>query len=205
MNANDNSRRRLPKVSTLIAVVALFAALGGSAIAAKGLITGKDIKKGTVTSKNVKDKTLKTKDLNPKTVKALQGQQGPEGPQGQQGPQGPAGLVNPVQGIDVQQNIGANDTETLITLNVPAGEYLVMAKTTLFSQGTDGAGCVIEANDEIIDPSQVTWEPAANNLDTPVSSQILAPAGTTKLDFDCSMAADAGSARDSGLIAVPTS
>jgi hypothetical protein len=80
-----------------------------------------------------------------------------------------------------------------------------MAKTTLFSSGTDGAGCLIEGNDETLDPSDLTWEPAANNLDAPVSTQILAPAGTTKLDFECSMASDGGSARDTVLIAVPTS
>ena len=200
MSENENTRRRLPKASTLIAVVALFAALGGSAFAAKDLITGKEIKKGTVTSKNVKDKTLKTKDLNPKTISALKGQKGEKG---EQGPQGPAGVVDPVQGIDLQQNIAANATETLVTLNVPAGRYLVSAKSTLFTNGTDQVGCSVEANDDSLSESRLNWQPAAASLDMTLSGTVLVPAGTTKIELDCGMAGQNGSARDSVLVAVP--
>lgn len=48
--------------STVIATLALFVALGGTAFAA-ATITGKDIKRGTITAKNVKKKTLTGKQV----------------------------------------------------------------------------------------------------------------------------------------------
>jgi hypothetical protein len=56
-----------------IALVALFIALGGSALAAKHYV---------ITS---------TKQIKPSVLKKLKGNQGPRGPQGAQGPPGPSG------------------------------------------------------------------------------------------------------------------
>jgi hypothetical protein len=55
----------------LVALLALFVALGGPA-QAKHLINGKDIRRGTVASKQIKDRTIATRDLAPDTVRALQ-------------------------------------------------------------------------------------------------------------------------------------
>ena len=49
---------KLPKPATIIAVIALVAALGGSAIAGSK-INGKQIKKDSITGKQIKEKTLK--------------------------------------------------------------------------------------------------------------------------------------------------
>jgi hypothetical protein len=54
----------------LVALLALFVALGGPA-QAKHLINGKDIRRGTVTSKQIKDRTITVSDLAPSTVGAL--------------------------------------------------------------------------------------------------------------------------------------
>ena len=51
------SRRRRPPVATLIALTALFVALGGPAEARK-LFTGKDIKNGSLTTKELSKKTV---------------------------------------------------------------------------------------------------------------------------------------------------
>jgi hypothetical protein len=56
-------RLRRPSAATVIASVALFAAVGGPAEAAR-LINGKLIRKGTVSSKQVKDRSLTTRDLS---------------------------------------------------------------------------------------------------------------------------------------------
>ena len=56
-------RVRMPSPTSLIAVVALFVALGGPAQAAR-LITGNDIKKNTVTSKQIKNRSLGVVDLS---------------------------------------------------------------------------------------------------------------------------------------------
>jgi hypothetical protein len=72
-----------PRAATIIAFVALFAVLGGSAVAAKKL-TGKDIKDGSIG----------LKDLSKSAQRALEGAQGPRGaagPSGAPGAQGPAG------------------------------------------------------------------------------------------------------------------
>jgi hypothetical protein len=55
----------------LVALLALFVALGGPAQAAR-LINGSDIKRGTVASKQVKNRSLTERDLAPATVRALQ-------------------------------------------------------------------------------------------------------------------------------------
>lgn len=83
-------RRRRPQASTVIAGVALFAALGGSATAAT-LISGKDIKNASITGKDVKNRSLGTKELTKSTVKSLRGKAGPQGAKGATGNTGPAG------------------------------------------------------------------------------------------------------------------
>jgi hypothetical protein len=55
----------------LVALLALFVALGGPA-QAKRLIDGKDIRRGTVASKQIKDRSIAVRDLAPSTVSALQ-------------------------------------------------------------------------------------------------------------------------------------
>ena len=63
-------RTRRPSAATLIALVALFVALGGPAEAAK-LINGKLIKRGTIRSAQVKDRSLSTRDLSSTAVRSL--------------------------------------------------------------------------------------------------------------------------------------
>jgi hypothetical protein len=63
-------RTRRPSAATLIALIALFVALGGPAEAAK-LINGKLIKSGTVRSKQVKNRSLSTVDLSSRAVRSL--------------------------------------------------------------------------------------------------------------------------------------
>jgi hypothetical protein len=54
----------------IVALLALFVALGGPAQAAK-LLNGAKIKEGTVASKQIKDRSLKLRDLAPGAVSAL--------------------------------------------------------------------------------------------------------------------------------------
>jgi hypothetical protein len=71
-----HQRRRLrhlrrPSAAMLVALLALFVALGGPAEAAR-LINGKLLKRDSVTTKAIKDRTLITRDLSRPTIKALQ-------------------------------------------------------------------------------------------------------------------------------------
>jgi len=54
----------------LVALLALFVALGGPA-QAKHLINGKDIRKGTVTSRQIKDGTIAVRDLSKSAKRSL--------------------------------------------------------------------------------------------------------------------------------------
>lgn len=79
---------RKPSPAMVVALVALFVALGGTATAAGVLVT----------SRQIKDRTIQVRDLNPAAVRALRGAtgpQGPEGPPGPAGPQGPQGHQGP--------------------------------------------------------------------------------------------------------------
>ena len=80
----------------VLAAVALFVALGGTAMAQPGvraLITGADVRNGSLTGKDVRDRSIRPVDLAPDVLRA--GQQGPAGPQGPAGERGPAGPAGP--------------------------------------------------------------------------------------------------------------
>jgi hypothetical protein len=61
---------RRPSPTAVIAIAALFVALGGPAHAAR-LIDGKDLKPGSVASKQVKDHSIAPRDLSKRAVRAL--------------------------------------------------------------------------------------------------------------------------------------
>src|SRR5690606_9911786 len=104
--------------ATIIALLALFVAIGGTATAASGLISGKKIKPGTLTAKQLKKKTITTNKLAPATVAALRGPQGAQGEKGDKGitgPQGPDGpkVLNSYSTTGNLNNVPANDKVTV--------------------------------------------------------------------------------------------
>jgi hypothetical protein len=78
--------------ANVVAVIALFVALGGSSYAAIQ-VTGKDVKNSSLTGKDVKDSSLTTSDVRDGSLLAgdLKPGQLPAGPQGTQGPKGDPG------------------------------------------------------------------------------------------------------------------
>jgi hypothetical protein len=87
-----NARRMLPRPSTVLALVALAVALGGTGYAATLLPAGSvgtaQLKNGAVISSKVKNGSLRAADFAPGELPA--GAQGPQGPAGPAGPHGPA-------------------------------------------------------------------------------------------------------------------
>jgi hypothetical protein len=61
---------RRPSPALVVALIALFVALGGPARAA-GVISGSKIKKNSITSKQVRNRSLSTKDLSRRAVRSL--------------------------------------------------------------------------------------------------------------------------------------
>lgn len=91
---------KIPSLSpaTVIASIALFVSLSGTAMAGI-LITGANVKNGTLTGVDVKNESLGTVDIRNGSLRPIDfkggklpaGPQGPAGPAGPSGPQGPAG------------------------------------------------------------------------------------------------------------------
>jgi hypothetical protein len=102
---------RKPSPATLIALLALFVALGGSSYAALQLPTGsvgtKQLKNGAVTSEKVRNNSLVVRDFRasqrallrgPRGLQGLQGVRGERGERGEQGLPGAQGPPGPFPG-----------------------------------------------------------------------------------------------------------
>ncbi len=217
--------RRRPQPATVIAGIALFAATTGTATAASQLITGKQIKDGSITAKDIKRRSLGTAQLSPAAIRSLSGARGatgaqgpagaagaagatgPAGPQGvpgPQGPQGPTGIVKAYTGARAQLNLPANASTTVVTTAVPASAYVVNAKTSFFSTGTDSVSCQLYAGATELDESR--WEPTAANTTATLALQAVADASLAQpLRLVCSTAGDTGAVTDAKLTAIPVS
>ncbi|MCB0870765.1 MAG: hypothetical protein KDB52_08030 [Solirubrobacterales bacterium] len=145
------------KASTIIAWVALFIAVGGTATAASGLINGSKIKPGTVTAKQIKNKTITTGKLSPATVASLKGAQGPVGPAGATGPAGAngqagttgatgatgsAGIVDPEYTEILNYALPQDEYPVPLSLDVVSGTYMITAKANVISQKATGLSTV---------------------------------------------------------------
>jgi hypothetical protein len=125
-------RRRRPSAGVVLAIVALFVALGGSSYAAvslpKASVGAPQIKQSAVNSKKVQDGSLLAKDFKrgqlPKGAQGPAGPQGPQGPQGQQGQQGVPGMsgYQIVNGPNLSLDPG--DTR-IVSIACPAGKLAV--------------------------------------------------------------------------------
>jgi hypothetical protein len=89
---------RRPSAATLVAMLALFVASTGTAVAG-ALITGANIKNNTVSTLDVTNESLTTVDIRNGSLRPIDfgGKlpAGPKGPKGPAGPQGPAGAAGP--------------------------------------------------------------------------------------------------------------
>jgi hypothetical protein len=79
----------------VVALLALFVAMGGTAVSAGTLITGKQVKNGSITGADVKNMSLTPRDFRG-SVRGPHGPPGPAGPQGPTGPTGPTGAPGSV-------------------------------------------------------------------------------------------------------------
>jgi hypothetical protein len=180
-----------PRLATIIAGLALFIVLGGSATAASGLINGSKIKKGTVTTKQIKNRTITKADLRPALVKSLKGKTGAKGANG---------VVNPFDADFGSINLPANTELAIGTLNVPAGKYMVTATANVFSVGTAIMGCAVSAGGDF--GSSATWSSPVNNSRTTLPMQMVTPDNVTAITIACHPGSTNGSASGS-IIATP--
>jgi hypothetical protein len=89
-------RPRTPSPAMIVAVAALFVALGGTGYAAttllpRGSVGEHQLRTSAVTGSKIRPRTIRLSDIATSTRNSLRGQAGPQGPQGPAGAQGPPG------------------------------------------------------------------------------------------------------------------
>jgi hypothetical protein len=213
---HENRRtRRLPSPATVLASIAVFAVLAGSATAASSLISGKEIKKGTITGKQIKNKSLSIKELSKGAVKKLRGATGPRGAtgargergeKGETGARGPAGIVAPLVGEDDNENIADEQSKVVVTVPVATtGTYVINAKTNIFAlQTTIETECNLEAGGDSVDAVQWTANEASSRQPVALQAVASASAGQT-IELRCFFEEGNGSVFASKLTAIPVS
>lgn len=158
-------RLRRPSPALVIALVALFVALGGTSYAAfnlpKNSVGAAQLKSGAVTRTKIAKKTIAF--LRGK--RGATGATGPAGPAGKQGQPGPTGPSS-AEGIDAPGTVTfATNPTTVTTLGVSAGSYVVIAHTTIKNDnGHQRTRCALD-------------DSAANQLDAGAASTSIADSG----------------------------
>jgi hypothetical protein len=138
-------RLRIPSPAMLVALLALFVALGGSSYAAfklpKNSVGNKHLKKNAVTGKKVKAGSLRLSDFKGTDRAQLRGAQGLQGPAGAQGAQGAAGPAGTARAYaHVVANAGSPTLDTAHTKNFSAvslastGVYCLQAASGISSE-----------------------------------------------------------------------
>lgn len=195
--------KRLKHPAMVIAAVALFVALGGGAAYATGLISGSQIKNHSIPAKKLTKAAIEslrgmrgpagptgptgtTGATGATGATGLTGPQGPPGPQGLpglQGPPGPSSAISNSSSLVSYDDLG----ETIVSLDLSAGSYLVMGNTSIFDlTAAEDTGCFLDdSNAGEIDGtfgSTTTAEPGDQE-----SLHLLAPLTTTgsTVTLDC--------------------
>ena len=217
---------------TLIAILALFVAIGGTATAASGLINGKNIKRGTVSAKQLKNKSITKAKLKPATIKALKGKrglQGATGATGAIGPTGPAGAKGatgakgstgakgatgapgPAGIVAAQYVSSANNSNLdsdgvmtpLLTDNVPAGKYAVTAKVSVMSGGDGALNCRLVVDGQTVD--QMIWDAAEVFDRSGLFLQTVTSGGAEQIRINCASLSSSMQVSHKSIMSLPVS
>jgi hypothetical protein len=132
-------RLHRPSLAMVVALLALFAALGGGAYAAlklpKNSVGSKQIKANAVNSAKVKNGSLLAQDFHAGQLPA-----GQQGMKGDKGDKGDTGAIGPSDGYFVKTTAGT------ASVDVPQGSYLVWGQCFKSnSSGIVDLGCSIAA------------------------------------------------------------
>ncbi|HMT06014.1 MAG TPA: collagen-like protein [Solirubrobacterales bacterium] len=204
--------------ATLIAVLALLIAAGGSATAASGLINGKKVKAGTLPGKAFKNQTITRAKLSTSAIAAFAGdtgQKGPEGEKGETGSRGEKGATGDqgAPGLPGTRSLTATATkvaqipnsevEQVKMTNLTPDRYVVTAKVNVISQ-TAGSlvDCSLEANGGTASDNS-EWTNTVNSGRGVLWMLSSTEAGVTEIKVVCNSGNSSATLRTS-LTAVPT-
>jgi len=159
-------------------------------------------------------------------INGTNGTNGVDGTNGANGANGPNG-ANGINGVDGTDGVdGTNGTDgtiaplsakqgltslptaspptTVVELAVPAGSYVVLAKTQLSHTGAgDSIDCTLKAGGATIDQVAMKTLPALAAVPVPMQA-VTTTASPSQLSVECKVQIANGSANFSSLIAIPT-
>lgn len=200
--------KKRPSFTTIIAMLALFIAIGGTATAASGLINGKKIKNGTIAGKKIKNKTITSGKISPATIAALQGAKGEKGEKGDKGAKGDPGTPGVDIGITsftesgTKNNQVANVETSIVDMaGLPGKRYLAMATVKVFSQGTSTVSCALAASNGGGSTS-ATWNSPVNGSRTTLPLTFTTSVATNHVELTCNPGNSAGS-YDGNVVLIP--
>ena len=194
------ARMRYPHV---ISTLALFFALGGTAVAgANMLITGADVKDQSLTAADIKSGSLGLNSLskhvrsqlenNRAAAVATPGPEGPKGDPGAAGPQGPVGQQGPAgQGVTTETATGADapnyqDLTPLAghQLTTP-GDYVIFTTLTVTNTGANNEylNCGYRFNGTINGAAGV--DTTAGSTATGISTGVISVDSPGTVEFLC--------------------
>lgn len=185
--------------ANVIATLALFLALGGTAVAGTRLfVTGADVQDHSLTGIDLKKGSVGASVLSPGAIRALtgargatgaagaRGSDGAAGPVGPAGPQGPAGngvTTTTVAGDDQSDYV---DLTPLATTTLTAsGDYVIFTSLTVHNTGTSDEylNCGYRVNGSLNGASGV--ETTAGNTSSGTSAGVVNADGPTTVEFLC--------------------
>lgn len=133
----------------------------------------------------------------------IDGTNGVPGDDGTPGVHGTDGIIAPLSTTaGLTQLPTATPPTVVVSLTVPAGNYVVWAKTQLSHTGAgDSVDCVLKAGATPIDQASMKTLPALAAI--PVSLQAVTTSSPSQLSLECDVLTANGSANFSSLIAIP--
>lgn len=133
------------------------------------------------------------------------GATGLDGTNGANGSDGAAGVLGPLSNTGALTVLPtAAPATTVVSLTVPAGNYVVFAKSQLSHSGAgDTVTCLLKAGTTTVDQASMKTLPALAAI--PMALQAATTTSPTQLSLQCSVAVADGTANFSSLIALPVS
>jgi hypothetical protein len=139
----------------------------------------------------------------------MNGSPGTNGTNGTNGTTGTNGTVTPLwatAGPTPFPAVGVGSAPTIVIyLDVPAGSYVVLAKTQLTQSGAgDSIHCDLKAGTAALDQVDMKTLPALAGVPVSLQAVTTTLASSTRLSVSCVVTTATGSADNSSLIAIPT-
>jgi hypothetical protein len=142
-------------------------------------------------------------------IDGTNGTDGIDGAKGTNGTNGTDGIDGTIAPLSATKGLTplptASPPTTVVDLAVPAGHYVVLAKTELFHTGAgDSVECVLKSGTTTIDQIAMKTLPALAAIPASLQAVTTTATSPTELSVQCNVLVANGTANFSSLIAIPT-